>query len=377
VKAANIITILKFLLITILSYPISLLAYDISDSFSLEGTATVVGQHADLDDVFNEDGNKVSDTDRSTFVIDIGANFHPTENDEFQITYSFAEGEAINGVEAFSLAPFADDLEEDLSDINRSDRYNLLEAWYKHIFNMSEITSLGVTAGIIGSTGYIDDNEYANDEVSQFLNDIFVNNTLANLPDYDVGAALEFESGLWSVKAVVMESENDDRNDYNYYSIQIGHHVTTRWGMGNYRIYGFATDNEFVDRDGTGKDSLSGFGISIDQQINESVGIFARLGIQDDEVPVDHDEMISFGMSIAGTKWNRPDDTLGVAIALLDGANKKSSEINDTKTMEAYYKYMFSDYFDLTIDAQWIEDNIREAKDPEGTIVGLRFNANF
>jgi len=174
-----------------------------------------------------------------------------------------------------------------------------------------------------------------------------------------------------------MDSENDDRNDYNYYALQIGHHVVTRWGMGNYRLYGFTTDNEFVDRDGTGEDSLSGFGISIDQQINESVGVFARLGVQDDEVPVDHDKMVSLGFTVAGTKWSRPDDVVGVGVAFLDGASKKSSGINETTALETYYKYVFSDYFDLSLDVQWIEDDLRATKDPEGTLIGLRFNANF
>jgi len=358
-----------------LFYPIPSVAYDLTDSLSIEGTATAVVQHADLDNVFNETGNEVSDTGRGTAVLDVGVNYHPTDNDEIQITYSFAEGEALNGIEAFSLAPYADDLEEDLSDINNSGRYNLLEAWYKHTFNFSEQASLGFTAGIIGSTGYIDDNEYANDEISQFMNEIFVNNTLANLPDYDVGAALEFESGLWSVKAVVMESENDDRNDYHYYAIQIGHHVTTRWGAGNYRLYVYTTDDEFVDSDGTGENSLTGFGVSIDQQINESVGIFARLGVQDDEVPVDHDEMISIGLSFTGSNWSRTEDTVGVGIAFLDGA--KDSEINNTTALEAFYNYVFSDHFDLSLDAQWIEDDLRKEKDPEGFLVGLRFNAIF
>ena len=278
----NMYRVLLLIIFTFQFYPISSVAYDLTDSLSIDGTATAVVQHADLDNVFNDTGDEISDTGRGTTVLDVGVNYHPSDNDEVQITYSFAEGEALNGIEAFSLAPFADDLEEDLSDINNSGRYNLLEAWYKHTFNFSEQASLGFTAGIIGSSSYIDDNVYANDEISQFMNEIFVNNTLANLPDYDVGAALEFESGLWSVKAVVMESENDDRNDYHYYAIQIGHHVTTRWGIGNYRFYGFTTDDEFVDNDGTGKDSLTGFGISIDQQINESVGLFARLGVQDD-----------------------------------------------------------------------------------------------
>ena len=65
-----------------------------------------------------------------------------------------------------------------------------------------------------------------------------------------------------------------------------------------------------------GEDNLIGYGLSIDQQINESVGVFARLGIQDDEVPVDHDEMISLGVSIAGNNWNRAGDTFGAAISI-------------------------------------------------------------
>ena len=66
---------------------------------------------------------------------------------------------------------------------------------------------------------------------------------------------------------------------------------------------------------------------------------------------------------------------MGVGVAFLDGA--KDSEINNTTAMEAYYKFVFSDYFDLTLDAQWLEDDLRAAKDPEGTLIGLRFNASF
>ncbi len=366
---------LSLLVIVILSQPYHLLAYDITESFSIGGTLTSVAQHAALENVVKENGSNQSNTTRAAVVIDIGANYRPTENDELQLVYSFAEGEALNGLEAFSLTPYVDDLEEDLRDINNSGRYNLLEAWYKHTIEFNEVNSFGITLGIIDATGYIDENEYANDEVSQFMNDIFKNNTLANLISFDTGAALEFIFSTWSINAVVMDSKNDDRNDYNYYAIQIGHHVTTRLGMGNYRLYAFTTDNEFVDRAETGKDNLSGFGISLDQQLSESIGLFARLGTQDDEVPVDHDEMISMGISVAGAAWNRPDDVVGVGIAFLDGA--KNSGINDTKALEAYYRFVFSDYFDLTADLQWIEDDLRESKDPQGNIIGLRFNVNF
>lgn len=357
------------------SYLSVLYALDLNDFVSLETTITGVTQHAALDDVYDEDGNKVDDTSRGAVSVDIGANFHPTDNDEFQITYSFAEGEAINGLEAFTLAPFADDLEEDLSDINSSNRYNLLEAWYKHTFPFSDSNSLAVTLGIIGSTGYIDDNEYANDEVSQFMNDIFVNNTLANLPDYDSGSAVELNVGAWSIKGVVMNSENDDDNHFNYYAIQFGRSVTNALGDGNYRIYGFRTDKEFLDASETSHERLSGIGISIDQQLNETVGLFARAATQSDDAAIDHDEMLSVGLNVIGSHWNRPQDSVGVGVGYLNGA--KDSGIDDTVAAEAYYRYLLTDNVDISVDAQWIKDSIENDNNPEGMLVGVRVNLSI
>lgn len=353
------------------------LAYDPTDRLSIESTLTAVGQHAELDNVIDGGGHSVSDTGRAAVVLDIGLNYHPTTADEFQLTLGFAEGDALNRTGAFSLAPFADDLEADLEDINYSGRDHLLEAWYKHTFDISETTSLGISAGIIGATAHIDDNAYANDEISQFMNDIFVNNTLANLPDYDTGAALEFEWDAWTLSAVVVGSENDDRNDYKYYALQVGHHTGTSWGPGYYRLYAYTTDDDFMDRNGTGMDSLSGFGISIDQQISAAAGLFARLGIQDDAVPVDHDKMVSLGINVAGTAWNRPQDVAAAGIAFLDGAHVMSSDIDNTVALETYYRHVYSEHLDLTLDAQWIAEDLRTSSNTGGFITGIRLNASF
>lgn len=365
--------LLFFLFVTLIMLPSISLAYNLNDTLSIEATLTTVIQHANVENSNSGNGHKYSDTTRSSESIDISANFHPTENNEFQLTYSFAEGEAVNGLNAFTLAPYADDLEEDLSDINNSGRYNLLEAWYKHDFQFNQQTSFGITAGIIGSTSFIDDNEYANDEISQFMNDIFVNNTLANLPDYDLGTAIELTSSNWTWKAIYMHSENDDLNDYNYYALQLGYHTETIWGPGNYRIYGYTTDDEFIGTDTSNKENLAGIGVSIDQQVSESVGMFVRLGIQEDQAPIDHDKMASVGLSIMGSSWNRSADSLGIGIAYLDGAS--SSGVIDTVSFESYYKFVFSDNFDLSIDAQWIKDKIPNESDTTGAIIGLRFNA--
>src|SRR4030043_2433333 len=172
-KKNFILTIVPFLFVVL--SPFLAFAYDVNDKLRIEGTLTGVSQYGD----FDVDG--IDNADRGAAVLDLGMNFHPSDSDEFQITLSYADGNGLNPIFPFSLVPFADDLEDDLKDINGRNRDYLLEAWYKHTFVLSENVSLGITGGIIDSTGYIDDNNVANDECGQFMNEVFVNHRNVNL----------------------------------------------------------------------------------------------------------------------------------------------------------------------------------------------------
>jgi porin len=172
-KKSSIVLVCFFM---IFSLPAMVLSYDINEKLSIEGILTGVYQYGD----FNVEG--LSDSDRGSVVTDLGVNFHPTEIDEFQVTLSFAAGNGLKNVNPFSLAPNDDDLEDDLKDINLRNRDYLLEAWYKRTFRFSENMELGITGGIIDGTAYLDDNAFANDELGQFMNEVFVNSPVANLP---------------------------------------------------------------------------------------------------------------------------------------------------------------------------------------------------
>jgi porin len=128
-----------FLILFIL--PAIATAYDVTEKLSLEGTLTGVYQYGDFD------VERLDDADRGTVVFDLGVNFHPTEIDEFQLTVSAAAGNGLNSVSPFTLAPYADDLEDDLKDINGRNRDYLLEAWYKRTFMFSDPMKLAVTGG--------------------------------------------------------------------------------------------------------------------------------------------------------------------------------------------------------------------------------------
>lgn len=356
-----------------LSAPFLTYAYDINDKFSLEGTLTGVYQYG------NWNAEDVDDTDRGAAVLDLGANFHPTDIDEFQVTLSFAAGNALNDKAPFSLVPYADDLEDDLKNINGRNRDYLLEAWYKHTFTLSENTSLGITGGIIDSTAYIDDNKFANCECSQFMNEAFVNHKNVNLPSYDLGGVIELDISNVSIRGLAMntnyEADVDTWENYNYFALQLGYTVDTSLGEGNYRVLGFTTNKKFLNCDGTDYENLYGFGISADQELGEIVGVFTRLGWQDDSAEIDYDAIYSGGLNFNGKLWGREQDNAGIGYAYLNGADE--GDIDNTHSFEAYAKFQVTTFSDITLDIQYMADNYRQADDIDGFIYGVRINAYF
>jgi hypothetical protein len=360
-------------LLMIFAVPSIALSYDLNEKFAVEGTMTGVYQYGD----FDVEG--VDNADKGAVALDLGVNFHPTESDEFQVTLSFAAGNGLNSANPFSLTPYADDLEDDLKDINGRNRDYLLEAWYKHTFAFSETTSLAVTGGIIDSTAFIDDNAFANDEKTQFMNQIFVNHKNVNLPSYDLGAAMEFNISDFSIRGVAINSKfeagDETFNNYNYYALQIGYALETALGKGNYRIFGFTTSKSFTDWDETGEESLQGVGISADQQLSSIIGVFARMSWQDDAAVIDHQDIYSGGININGKLWGREKDEIGIGYAYLTGAD--DSDIDSTDAFETYARVNVSKFSDITLDIQYIDDNLKHEDNRKGFIYGVRMNAYF
>ena len=357
----------------IFSVPVIALSYDINEKLAVEGTLTGVYQYGD----FDVEG--LDDADRGAVVIDLGVNFHPTERDEFQVTLSFGAGNGLNVVNPFSLAPYADDFEDDLKNINGRNRDYLLEAWYKHTFKLAETMELGVTGGIIDSTAYIDDNNFANCECSQFMNEAFVNHRNVNLPAYDLGGVIELNVSNFSIRGLAMntkyESGGDGFTNYNYYALQLGYKLSAAMGEGNYRLYGFTTNERFQCPKEGERDNLQGFGISADQKLGEILGVFLRASWQDDEAVIDHDEIYSGGININGNLWRRESDEIGIGYAYFNGAC--ASDIDHSVAFETYAKFQISAFSDVTFDVQYLEDQMKENEDRDGFVFGIRMNAYF
>ncbi len=347
--------------LTALSIALPAGALEIKSTLDLELSITSVYQSAD----FFKDAR--GSADKGSVAADLGLNFHPTPRDEAQITLSFAAGNGLKNTFAdkgFALMPNADDLEDDLKNINGRNRDYLLEAWYKHTFQLRG-WEVSPTVGIIDATAYIDDNEYANDELTQFMNDAFVNNPVAELPSYDLGAVAELSKNGFSLRGLVMNPKG-----YHYYAFQAAIYGED----GNYRLYYYRTDKAFETPSGK-KDYKEGVGFSADGPLTENLGVFLRLGTNTNTSTGDFKNFASGGVVYDGLRTLGKPSELGAGYAYLEG-NEKISGIESARVGELYYKITLDEYTQLTFDLQY-----QKQKNTDGTLgawtYGVRLNASF
>jgi carbohydrate-selective porin OprB len=264
-------------------------------------------------------------------------------------------------------------------------RVEISEAWYEqHIFDRQ----FTVTAGKIDATNYIDTNEFANDETTQFLGGIFRNSAVIDWPDgnafgmraYLSPSCVEFlDAGV-----VYMDERGDWENlfDNPFIAAQLNFMPAAAFGYddelwaGNYRVlfwYNGSAHARVNDPDVIERGS-AGFGISCDQRITDSFGVFGRFGFAD-PVTSDLGYDWSLGGQIAGKLWGRENDVIAAAIgqAIPGKEYSDANEFHRTEThVETYYSLKVSDHLTISPDIQLIWD-----PNGGGTIVGKDRDAIF
>lgn len=333
-------------------------AYDLTDTLSVNGMLAGTYQYQLLD---SESGD---DDGGGAVIFQPELSLRPTDRDEFFVKLGFAADNGINDQTPFTLAPWAADLENDVQGINGRNRDYLFEAWYKHVFQLGPEHELGVSGGIIDATAYLEDTAFADDEFTQFLNEVFVNGPQSLKPSYDLGVALEWRFNAVSLRVVVMDvGANDDGSAYTFFGAQLAYTVDTPLGTGTYRLLGVATTEDFLNPAGTQQEPLSGLTLSLDQELGELLGIFMQLGWQSDDAAVDFQAMYAGGIHISGALWRRSQDHLGLGYAYLDGGN---TGIEHAHVVELYVLIALNDIVAFTADLQYIDENVEGGNGPKG-----------
>lgn len=235
-----------------------------------------------------------------------------------------------------------------------------------------DVSRLTITLGRFSAKDIFDNNAYANDPRTQFLNWGLMANEAWDYPadsiGFTTGIALELNQPKWTLRYGIFQVpavQNGLTGDDGYLTwprdstAQYGP-VLQAWAMvtelerrytiedhpGTVRLLAYvnrANMAKYSDATtillagGPGADWQAartfnykyGFGLNMEQEIVKDVGVFSRLGWNNDQTEgwmfSDVGHAVSLGLSINGELWRRPDDTFGLA-GVANGISKEAQD---------------------------------------------------
>lgn len=260
---------------------------------------------------------------------------------------------------------------------------------------------LVLTAGNLAVSDIFDNNAYAHDARSEFMNWALLAHGAwdfaADARGYTWGAALEYYDGPWAVRAgrFMMPAESNglplDKRIFRHYGDQLEVERATSWlgqpgklrllafrdraRMGGFRDALAAADGGIPDVAQVRRErSKTGFGVSAEQALGENAGVFARASWNDGRSETyafaEIERSVSAGVTLQGAAWGRAGDSLGLAVVRngLSAAHRAylaaggvGAFIGDGRLdyrpesiAEAYYKIPLAKGVELTLDFQHI-----------------------
>ena len=262
---------------------------------------------------------------------------------------------------------------------------------------------LVLTAGKVGVGDIFDTNTYAHDPRGDFLNWSVVDagnfDYAADAWGYSYGVAGEWHQGPWTFRlgafnlSKVPNGETLER-DFSQFQLvsEVEHRHSIAGHPGAVRVTMFRNRGNFSRFDDalalaavTGRAvdpsltrrrmSRTGGHINIEQEVTDTLGLFARAGISDGAIEpydfTDIDRTVAIGGTLNGKSWGRPDDRIGLAAVVncisqaherYLGAGGIGVLVGDGQLprpgseliAEAYYGWHAARDIEITLDYQFI-----------------------
>jgi len=292
-------------------------------------------------------------------------------------------------------------LEDELkvfSNVNQDAKDNedvrVTEIWYEHYL---KVLPLVLTFGKLKPTSYFDGNAFAHNETTQFLGRMFKSSPTIEFPDNTVGVRLAFsplDSLEFDLGSFDADADWEDILDETFSIGQINIKPNLLNRKGNYRLLAWLSDREHTKWAGSTnkKEKAYGFGLSFDQELTDSLGVFVRYGWQDPEQRLngltDDFSLVyswSAGLELKGSLWSRKDDVFALAVgeAIPSDDYKNAGTNLDAKSeghFETYYRYKVNEHLSISPDIQLIWNPYgRDAATDDATInvYGMRAQVDF
>ena len=301
-----------------------------------------------------------------------------TEDDIGVVGFYFEERDNITDHSArdFSQAVGTNYRTHGLNTDERS-RTALRQLWWRRTFLDKTLTA---TVGKIHHPSYYNRNDFAGNSKTSFLSNPFSRNPNRLTPDDGLGANVTIKpnngyyisAGFGDADADTKTSGFDTAGDGDLFgAVEFG--LTPKIegaGQGNYRFTFWHTDQ--ADDEATSNENEgSGIALSFDQELNETVGLFARYGYTEPKV-TDIKNFVSGGFVLRDA-WGIKGDLFGVGLSW----DQPSDGKNDEYSMEVFQRIQFTSRMQITPSVQIIFDPSQSDKTEPVAVFGIRFRALF
>ncbi len=289
-----------------------------------------------------------------------------------------------------------------------------------------DIDRVTLIVGRFAVGDFFDNNAYAHNSRADFMNWAMWSSAAydfpADLPGYTRGAVVELNRKDWALRAAVLEVPSAPNSDVLTFKtggtvVEFEERYTifdqpgklrlgafgTQGNTGNYRqalAVEAADPAQDINVVMTGIQHTNpkyGVYANLEQQVAKDVGLFARASWNDGQNQIlsftDIDRSLSGGLSIKGSSWGRPSDTIGIGGAIngLSNAHRDflaaggiglligDGQLNyrPEQILEAYYAYALGKGFTLTADYQFITNPAYNADRGPVSIFSGRLHGEF
>ena len=284
-----------------------------------------------------------------------------------------------------------------------------------------------LTLGKFGVVDVFDTNRYAHDPRADFMNWSIIDagsfDYAADAWGYTYGAAVEWYQDWWTIRTGLFDLSkipNSKALDTRFFDqYQINQEFEERHELfrqpGKFKLLGFLTHGrmgryseatEIALQTGTPADiaavrkthNRGGVSLNLEQQLQGDLGFFARAGWSQGQYEAfeftDINKTVSFGLSLTGQRWGRPDDTVGVAVAVNNASSAAKRFfaagglgilVGDGKLLhsgpesifETYYSFSAFSGADLTLDYQFINNPAYNRDRGPVSVFGIRAHIEF
>ncbi len=282
-----------------------------------------------------------------------------------------------------------------------------------------------ITLGKFSVVDIFDTNTYAHDPRADFMNWSIIDagsmDYAADAWGFTYGGALEWTQGGWTLRGGLFQLSKIPNGkitavDFSQYSVMAEVERRNQWyghpgkikvtgffnrgRMGSYRDAlqlardsGTVPDTTLVRKD----DSNSGLALNLEQELTRNLGLFARASFNNGSKEAyeftEINQSLSAGLSLKGRQWGRPDDIVGMALAINglsaaardyfsasgigiligDGALRYGPE----KIVETYYSMRIAPQLQAGFNYQHVNNPAHNRDRGPVSIFGARLHAEF